>query len=204
MAFETADSDDDSGISSSNLPKFSGQANEDIDDFIDELESLYFYREGSQDALVRVLPLVLTGGALTWLLRLNKNNARPSLQSWDDWKDALRKAFYPRNHVQTMRRRCWYRQLEADESFSSYYWDKRNLQRFVFRDITPDSDLIFDILQGMPLQMQGQLSNFGRPGYTLEEFYRHVIDLESHLRPAGPDMNASQRKTGRGNGSSRR
>jgi hypothetical protein len=63
-----------------------------------------------------------------------------------------------------------------------YFDAKVDLQAFVFEEHTPDSELILDLLDGLPSYMLPTLKASISPHTTLLEFRRTLLDYEKGLR----------------------
>lgn len=167
-------------IKASDLPKFNGRDNEDVDQWIEKVSAIFEF-SGVQDSdLLQQLPLILQGNALTWFTQLGKE--RHALRTWNDWQLAIRNAFYMPNHRANLRRQCLYRTLRVNESFGDYFADKKRLQTYVFPEATPVHELIEDMIDGIPLTMQPLIKANVSRYTTLEDFRRILIDLEPGLR----------------------
>jgi hypothetical protein len=57
-------------LKASDLPKFSGKDNEDVDQWIEKVSAIYEYSGVHDSDLLQQLPLVLQGNALTWFTQL--------------------------------------------------------------------------------------------------------------------------------------
>jgi hypothetical protein len=139
-------------LKASDLPKFTGRDNEDVDQWIEKVTAIYEYSGVHDSDLLQQLPLVLQGNALNWFTQLGKE--RHALKTWHDWQLAIRNAFYMPNHRANLRRQCLYRTLRVNESFGDYFSDKKRLQSYVFPASTPTHELIEDMIEGIPLTMQ--------------------------------------------------
>ncbi|KAJ9128117.1 hypothetical protein QFC24_000409 [Naganishia onofrii] len=167
-------------LKASDLPKFSGKDNEDVDQWIEKVSAIFEYSGVHDSDLLQQLPLVLQGNALTWFTQLGKD--RLALRTWHDWQLAIRNAFYMPNHRANLRRQCLYRTLRVNESFGDYFADKKRLQSYVFPESTPQHELIEDMIEGIPLTMQPLVKASISRFTTMEEFRRILIDLEPGLR----------------------
>ncbi|KAJ9091541.1 hypothetical protein QFC21_007166 [Naganishia friedmannii] len=167
-------------LKASDLPKFSGKDNEDVDQWIEKVSAIFEYSGVHDSDLLQQLPLVLQGNALTWFTQLGKD--RLALRTWHDWQLAIRNAFYMPNHRANLRRQCLYRSLRVNESFGDYFADKKRLQSYVFPESTPQHELIEDMIEGIPLTMQPLVKASISRFTTMEEFRRILIDLEPGLR----------------------
>ncbi|KAJ9112497.1 hypothetical protein QFC22_006244 [Naganishia vaughanmartiniae] len=132
-------------LKASELPKFSGKDNEDVDQWIEKVSAIFEYSGVHDSDLLQQLPLVLQGNALTWFTQLGKD--RLALRTWYDWQLAIRNAFYMPNHRANLRRQCLYRTLRVNESFGDYFADKKRLQSYVFPESTPQHELIEDMIE---------------------------------------------------------
>jgi hypothetical protein len=74
-----------------------------------------------------------------------------------------------------------------DEDMVDYFDAKVDLQAFVFDDHTPDSELILDLLDGLPSHMLPTLKASIAPDTTLLEFRRTLLDYEKGLRWEGAE-----------------
>ena len=178
-------------IKSSELPKFGGKDTDDVDAFLEKVSAIYEYSHITEEELLRHLPLILTGQASTWFTQLGTER-RKSLQHWDDWKNALRNAFYLPDHIDSLRRQCQYRHYKATETISEYFNDKQSLQRYLYSPGTPDTTLIQDMIMGLPSRMKPFVKAMLRPDTTLEDFRRILIDLEPAFRMSPTSKPATQ------------
>lgn len=75
---------------------------------------------------------------------------------------------------------------------ADYFDAKVDLQAFVFEDYTPDSELILDILDGLPEHMLPTLKSSITPDMNLLGFRRILLDYEKGLRWNGPGVSRRQ------------
>jgi hypothetical protein len=118
-------------LKASDLPKFNGRDNEDVDQWIEKVTAIFDFSGASNAALLQQLPLILQGNALTWFTQLGREK-RSTFLTWDHWQTAIRNAFYMPNHRANLRRQCLYRTLRRNESFADYFQDKQKLQHYVY------------------------------------------------------------------------
>ena len=192
-------------LKTSNLPKFGGKDNENVDQFISKVTAVLRYSRAGDDALLQHLPLILVGRALTWFAGLS-DAEQDRLATWEDWQAALRKAFYLPDHETTLRKRCLYRTLKKDETLSEYYEDKRSLQRYAFPHGTPLKLLLNDLMDGLPAHIRPLVKATMTATTDLEDMRRILLDLEPAIRRSGRDgrdsgspSKTSDRFTDRGN-----
>jgi hypothetical protein len=120
-----------SKIKPSDLPKFYGKDNEDIDEWIEKVSAIFTYSGARDTELLRILPLLLQGNASEWFTTLG-DEGRARLLTWDAWKAALRNGFYLPDHEMTKRMLCRNRMLKRTESFGDYFQARKALQRYVY------------------------------------------------------------------------
>jgi hypothetical protein len=181
-------------LKASDFPKFGGRDNENVDDWIAKVSAIAEYSGLSDRDLLQQLPLLLINKASTWFTNLG-HNQRSSLSTWKLWQDALCNAFYMPNHRATLRRQCLYRTLQGNESFTDYFHSKTSLQHYVYPDGTPTSELIDDLVAGLPVTMHPLVKAGITPAMTLENFRRHLMDLEPGLRMSRSQPRSNNRST---------
>jgi hypothetical protein len=109
-----------SKIKPSDLPKFFGKDNEDVDEWIEKVSAIFTYSQAKDIDLLRILPLLLHGNASEWFTTLGEEG-RARLTSWTAWKAALRNGFYLPDHEMTKQMLCRNRTLKRTESFGDYF-----------------------------------------------------------------------------------
>ncbi|KAJ9110433.1 hypothetical protein QFC19_001559 [Naganishia cerealis] len=129
--------------------------------------------------------MVLKDTALKWFTRLGPKG-RSQLHTWTHWQDALRQRFLKANYLAEKKRLWKKRELRADEEMADYFDAKVDLQSYVFNEETPDSELILDILDGLPEHMLPSLKTAITPEMDLLKFRRILLDYEKGLRWTAP------------------
>jgi hypothetical protein len=92
-----------SQLKASDVPKFYGNDNEDIDQWIVKVTAIFEYFKCSDIDLLQRLPTILQDKASTWFAQLGTNK-RSALITWSARQSALRNAFYLLNHNSTLGR----------------------------------------------------------------------------------------------------
>jgi hypothetical protein len=170
-----------SKIKASDLPKFSGGKDEDVETWIEQISAIFDVNRSSTSEIVAFLSVILKDTALRWFTRLG-SKGRTRLSTWTLWKEALRQRFLKANYL-TEKKRLWkQRDLSPDEDMVDYFDAKVDLQAFVFEEYTPESELILDVLDGLPDHMLPTLKASISPDTTLLEFRRTLLDYEKGLR----------------------
>jgi hypothetical protein len=170
-----------SKIKASDLPKFSGGKDEDVETWIQQISAIFDVNRSSTSEIVAFLSVILKDTALRWFTRLG-SKGRARLLTWTLWKEALRHRFLKANYL-TEKKRLWkQRDLLPDEDMVDYFDAKVDLQAFVFEEQTPESELILDILDGLPDHMLPTLKASISSNTTLLEFRRTLLDYEKGLR----------------------
>lgn len=170
-----------SKIKPSDLPKFYGKDNEDIDEWIEKVSAIFTYSGAKDIELLRILPLLLQGNASEWFTTLG-DEGRASLLTWPAWKAALRNGFYLPDHKMTKRMLCRNRMLKKTESFGDYFQARRALQRYVYPYGTSHKVLIKDIMEGIPAHLHPIIRANSTEVRNIEDFRRVLIDLEPGIR----------------------
>ncbi|KAI5454141.1 hypothetical protein NCC49_005131 [Naganishia albida] len=168
-------------IKLSDLPKFYGKDNEDIDEWIEKVSAIFTYSGARDTELLRILPLLLQGNASEWFTTLG-DEGRAGLQTWSAWKAALRNGFYLPDHEMTKRMLCRNRILKRTESFGDYFQARRALQRYVYPYGTSHKVLIKDIMEGIPAHLHPIIRANSTEVRNIEDFRRVLIDLEPGIR----------------------
>jgi transposase InsO family protein len=168
-------------IKPSDLPKFFGKDNEDIDEWIEKVSAIFTYSRAKDIDLLRILPLLLQGNASVWFTTLG-DEGRARLTSWDTWKAALRNGFYLPDHEMTKQMLCRNRILKRTETFGDYFQSRRALQRYVYPAGTSDKVLIRDIMEGIPQHLHPIIRANSIGVRNIEDFRRVLIDLEPGIR----------------------
>ena len=170
-----------SKIKPSDLPKFYGKDNEDVDEWIEKVSAIFTYSRARDIDFLRILPLLLHGNASEWFTTLGEEG-RARLTSWDSWKAALRNGFYLPDHEMTKQMLCRNRTLKRTETFGDYFQSRRALQRYVYPPGTSDKVLIKDIMEGIPQHLHPIIRANSIGVRNIEDFRRVLIDLEPGIR----------------------
>jgi hypothetical protein len=178
-------------IKASDLPKFRGDKGEDVDVWIGQLSAIFDANNCSNSDIVAFLSVILKDTALKWFTRLGPKG-RSQFLTWAHWQDALRQRFLKANYLAEKKRLWKKRDLRQNEDMADYFDAKVDLQAYVFDENTPDSELILDILDGLPEQMHPILKSAITPTMDLLEFRRILLDYEKGLRWSGPFANRRQ------------
>lgn len=152
-------------IKASDLPKFRGDKGEDVDVWIGQLSAIFDINNCSNSDIVAFLSVILKDTALKWFTRLGPKG-RSQFITWAHWQDALRQRFLKANYLAEKKRLWKKRDLRQDEDMADYFDAKVDLQAYVFDENTPDSELILDILDGLPEQMHPILKSAITPTWT--------------------------------------
>jgi hypothetical protein len=139
-------------IKASDLPKFNGSKDEDVEIWLAQVSVIFDANKCADTEIVAYLSVTLKDTALKWFTRLGKKG-RSRFITWIDWQDGLRQRFLKPNYLADKKRQWKQRELRIDEDISDYFDDKVDLQAFVFDQGTPDSELILDIIDGLPEHM---------------------------------------------------
>lgn len=199
-----------SKLKASDLPKYNGRDNEDIDQWIEKVTAISEFSNCQDSGLLQRLPMILQGKALTWFTQLGREKRNPLL-TWAQWQLALRNAFYLPNHKSTLRRQCLYRTLKVKETFSDYFQNKQILQHYVHPPGSVDKELIDDMLEGKPQHFRPLIKASVNSLIILEDFHCTLIDLEPGLRSTNirphngaiaPQISTYQPRTPQANNSS--
>lgn len=124
-----------------------------------------------------MIPLLLRDEARKWFTRVYRQRRVP-LNTWEDYKDALRRQWLGPNHQRQMKRKWKTREWKPYESMTAYFDDKVDLQRYAFANDELDVNLIDNIIQGMPEHMHPTLQNAVQDHTTLRDFRRVLKNYE--------------------------
>jgi hypothetical protein len=136
-------------IKASVLPKFRGDKEEDVEAWIEQVSAIFGAHGCTESATVAILSVILKHNALEWFTRLGCKG-RSRLPTWIHWQEALRQLLLKANYLAEKKMLLKKRDLRTDEDLAEYFDAKVNLQAYVFDDSTPESELILDILNGLP------------------------------------------------------
>lgn len=172
-------------IKASYLPKFKGNKGEDVETRIEQLSAIFEANKCSDSKIVAFLSVILKDTALKWFTRLGPKG-RFQFPTWMDWQDALRQRFLKANYLAEKKRLWKKRDLRPNEDIADYPDAKVDLQAYVFDDTTPESELILDILDGLPDYMLPTFMSSITAETDLLDFRRILLDYEKGLRRNGP------------------
>lgn len=102
------------------------------------------------------------------------------------WQEAFRQRFLKANYLAEKKRLWKRRDLRPNEDMADYFDAKVDLQAYVFDANTPESELILDILDGLPDYMLPTLKSSITADMNLLDFRRILLDYEKGLRRNGP------------------
>jgi hypothetical protein len=174
-----------SRVKASDLPKFKGDKGEDVEVWIEQVSAIFGANRCSDEEIVAFLSVILKDTALKWFTRLGLKGRSP-FPTWSDWQDALRQRFLKANYLAEKKRLWKKRDLRSNEDMVDYFDAKVDLQAYVFDETTPESELILDILDGLPEHMLPTLKSSISADTDLLEFRRILLDYEKGLRWNGP------------------
>lgn len=105
------------------LPKFSGNCDEDVDEFLANFNRMARFYKFSEDCNAEILPLYLTGNASIWY------NTTPGLsgKNFDTLTEALRKHFHSDSNIWLLRQKLNEQKQLATESVSEFAAGIRHL-----------------------------------------------------------------------------
>jgi hypothetical protein len=172
-------------VKASDLPKFKGDKTEDVEVWIEQVSAIFEANMCSNSEIVAFLSVILKDNALKWFTRLGPKG-RSQYPTWTHWQEALRQRFLKANYLAEKKRMWKKRDLRANEDMADYFDAKVDLQAFVFDGNTPESELILDILDGLPDYMLPTLKSSITPDMDLSDFRRILLDYEKGLRWNGP------------------
>ncbi|KAE8209340.1 hypothetical protein CF327_g6661 [Tilletia walkeri] len=160
-------------IKTSDIGTFDGTP-EDLELFLARVEAIHASEQDLnwRQAVLRAMPLLMRGYAASWHQTLEPTK-RASLISLGAWFRELRAAFSPDPTYmrQLARARSW----EPDhEDVVGYAFDKAALLKAAFTGV-PDSELIYDVVDRLPVEIRKLLRTPHSPGATL-------VDLRNELR----------------------
>ena len=182
-------------LKASDLPKFKGDKGEDVETWIEQVDAIFESTKCSESDIVALLSVILKGTALRWFTRLGPRRALYT--TWNHWQGALRERFLEANYLAEKKRQWKKRDLRPNEAMVDYFDAKVDLQAYVFDETTPESELILDILDGLPDHMLPTLKSSITVDTDLLKFRRILLDYEKGLRWSGPW--ASRRSDGNSN-----
>lgn len=168
-------------IKASDLPKFNGSKDEDVEIWLGQVSAIFDANKCADSEIVAYLSVSLKETALKWFTRLGKKR-RSKFITWIDCQDGFRQRFLKPNYLAGKKRQWKQRELRIDEDISDYFDDKVDLQAFVFDQGTPDSELILDVVDGLSEYMLPTLKSSMKPGTSLLDFRRTLLDYEKGLR----------------------
>ncbi|KAJ9092256.1 hypothetical protein QFC20_007430 [Naganishia adeliensis] len=180
-----------SKVKASDLPKFRREKGEDVEVWIEQLSAIFEANGSSNAEIVALLSVILKDTALKWFARLGVKG-RSQFPTWLHWQEALRQRFLKANYLAEKKRLWKKRDLRDNEDMADYFDAKVDLQAYVFDEQTPDSELILDIMDGLPDYMLPNLKSAIAPTMDLLEFRRILLDYEKGLRWNGPWGNRRQ------------
>jgi hypothetical protein len=172
-------------IKASDLPKFKGEKGDDVEVWIEQVSAIFEANHCTNSEIVAFLSVILKDTALKWFTRLGPKG-RSQFPTWIHWQDALRQRFLKANYLAEKKRLWKKRDLRANEDMADYFDAKVDLQAYVFDGNTPESELILDILDGLPDYMLPALKSSITPYMDLLDFRRILLDYEKGLRWNGP------------------
>jgi hypothetical protein len=172
-------------IKASDLPKFKGEKGDDVEVWIEQVSAIFEANHCTNSEIVAFLSVILKDTALKWFTRLGPKG-RSQFPTWIHWQDALRQRFLKANYLAEKKRLWKKRDLRANEDMADYFDAKVDLQAYVFDGNTPESELILDILDGLPDYMLPTLKSSITPDMDLLDFRRILLDYEKGLRWNGP------------------
>lgn len=109
-----------SKVRATDLPKFKGADDEDIELWIQQLSAIFEANRVSDAEILDHISITLKDNASLWYVKLG-SDVRSSLATCDSWKHALPQRFQKANN-NTDKRRAWkQRKLEVEEKMSTYY-----------------------------------------------------------------------------------
>lgn len=168
-------------IKASDLPKFRGDKGEDVEVWIEQVSAIFEAIRCTKSEIVALLSVILKDNALKWFTRLGVKG-RSQLPTWMHWQDALRQRFLKANYFAEKKRLWKKRDLRSNKDLAVYFDAKVDLQAYVFDESTPESELILDILDGLPDHTLPTLKSFITPDMDLLDFRRILLDYEKGLR----------------------
>jgi hypothetical protein len=172
-------------IKASDLPKFKGEKGDDVEVWIEQVSAIFEANRCNNSEIVAFLSVILKDNALKWFTRLGPKG-RSQFPTWTHWQDALRQRFLKANYLAEKKRLWKKRDLRANEDMADYFDAKVDLQAYVFDGTTPESELILDVLEGLPDYMLPTLKSSITPDMDLLDFRRILLDYEKGLRWNGP------------------
>lgn len=174
-----------SKIKASDLPKFRGEKGEDVEVWIEQVSAIFEANMCSNQEIVALLSVILKDTALKWFTRLGPKG-RSQFPTWIHWQEALLQRFLKANYLAEKKRLWKKRELLQNEDMADHFDAKVDLQAYVFDENTPESELILNILDGLPEHMLPMLKSSITPEMDLLDFRRILLDYEKGLRWSGP------------------
>ena len=163
----------------SDLPTFSGNDNEDIDEWIEQINMIKDINLCSDCEIMSLLPRVFLEKARSWLVQ----NKHFLTGEWTALQGILRKTYRCPNYEYNIRNKLLNRYYKYSETVSQYVFDKCNLSRIVHGHGYPDNFVIQDIIQGLPHgTWQIQAKSYVTSNTTLEDFRRFLMDIEADIK----------------------
>jgi hypothetical protein len=161
-------------IKASELPKFNGSRDEDVQIWLRQVSAIFDANKCADTEIVAYLSVTLKETALQWFTRLGRKG-RSKFINWIDWQDGLRQRFLKPNYLADKERQWKQRELRIDEDISDYFDEKVDLQAFIFDQGTPDSELILDIIDGLPEYMLPTLKRSIKPGMSRARGHSYFV-----------------------------
>ena len=160
------------------LPKFSGDCNEDVNEFLANFNRTALFYKFSGDRKAEILPLSLTGKASIWY------NTTPGLsgKNFDTLAEALKKHFHSDSDVWLLRQKLNERKQLATESVSEF---AAGIRRLGQRINLPRSECINYFIQGLKPELKSFVI-LQRPT-SFEEAEMHAKLKESVPEPKPVD-----------------
>ena len=160
------------------LPKFSGDCNEEVNEFLANFNRTARFYKFSEDRKVEILPLYLTGNASIWY------NTTPGLSGkiFDTLAEALKKHFHSDSDVWLLRQTLNERKQLATESVSEF---AAGIRRLGQRINLPRTECINYFFQGLKSELKSFVI-LQRPT-SFEEAEMHAKLKESVPEPKPVD-----------------
>ncbi|KAJ9090848.1 hypothetical protein QFC20_007809 [Naganishia adeliensis] len=142
-------------VKATDLPKFNGLDNEDVEVWIEQLSAIFEANRVPNAEIIGHIALVLKGNA----------------------------SMFQKANYDTDKKREWKRrEPRTNEKMSDYFDSKVYLQTFVYDKGTSDRERILDLMDGLPKYMVPILKGSINPLTTLLDFRRILLDFEDGLR----------------------
>ena len=160
------------------LPKFSGDGNEDVNEFLANFSRTARFYKFSEERKAEILPLYLTGNASIWY------NTTPGLvgKNFDTLTEALKKHFHSDSDVWLLRQKLNERKQLPTESVSEF---AAGIRRLGQRINLPRSECINYFIQGLKPELKSFVI-LQRPT-SFEEAEMHAKLKESVPEPKPVD-----------------